>query len=67
MTDIKNYNGFYIVWENEIPHYYFSITDIQELTTELTVTLYDTEQEWLDELAKYDIDPYAPPTPNTEE
>ena len=46
---------------------YNKIEKTQELTTELTVTLYDTEQEWLDELAIYDIDPYAPPTPNTEE
>jgi len=67
MEDIKNYNGWFITWENEKPSMYNKIEKTQELTTELTVTLYDTEQEWLDELAKYDIDPYAPPTPNTEE
>ena len=64
MTDIQNYNGYYIVWENEEPFTYNKITDKQELTTHLDVNLYDTEQEWLDVLAEYGIDPtYDPNRP----
>lgn len=64
MNDIINYNGWYIVWQDETPYTYSEISDVQELTTHLEVTLYENEQDWLDVLAEYGIDPnYDPNKP----